>query len=142
MSKAVKVLNLFSTLLFAGILLLVYSFLPISVDLNLDFISNIHKQQFFYYVFLIFILLNFLLRVILRFGAKGVDETLYGWLYLLIFIVNFYMTLLVGFVGVLNNTNHINPSSYAYLNYMGPLAVIAWFAGYIFLLFKKMKTSS
>lgn len=135
MNKAVKVLNFFSSILFAMILLLVYAYLPISVDLNIDEIGNIHKHQFFYYSIVIFIVYNLLLRVIFHFGLKGAIDQLSSWFQLLIFCLNVYFTFLIGFVGVWNNATHVSPQGYAYLNYLGPILLASWFFGLAYNLF-------
>lgn len=137
MIKAVRVLNLFSTLLFAAILLLVYAYLPISVDLNLQGIGEMHKQDFFYNAIIIFLVLNILLRVIVKIGLRKLETNLNAWVSAIIFILNLYLTLIIGFIGVWNNSTSIEPSDYAYLNYMGPVLLIIWVVGLIFLVFKK-----
>lgn len=137
MNKAVKVLNLFSTLLFGAILLLVYAFLPISVDLNLQEMGVMHKQDFFFNAIVIFLALNIILRLILTVGLRNIRPDIHAWASAFIFIVNFYLTLLIGFIGVWNNSTHISPSSYAYLNFMGPALLIIWAVGLIFLFLKK-----
>jgi len=137
MIKAVRVLNLFSTILFAGILLLIYAFLPISVDLNLQGIGDMHRQDFFYNAIILFLVFNVLLRLIITVGLKQLRPVLQAWSSLFITIFNVYLTLIIGFIGVWNNSTHIAPSSYAYLNYMGPLFIIFWIGGLIFLAFKK-----
>ncbi|MEQ9403778.1 MAG: hypothetical protein RIM99_09350 [Cyclobacteriaceae bacterium] len=137
MIKAVKVLNVASTFMFVVILLLIYAYLPISVDLNIDGVENIHKHRFFYYSITAFIGINILLRIILNLGFKGTSENVLAWMTGLIFILNVYLTFLVGFVGVWNNATHISPSNYAYLNFLGPVFVFFWFGGLIFLVVKK-----
>ncbi len=133
MVNAIKVLNVFSTLLFAAILLLVYSYLPINVDLNVDGVSAVHKQTLFYQLLVAFILINVLVRLLLHFGFRQMVGVMKSWITGLIFIVNFYLTLLVGFIGVWNNSTHISPEGYGYLNYIGPVFVAIWVAGLIFL---------
>lgn len=137
MIKAVKVLNITSTGLFTIILVLIYAYLPISVDLNIDGVGNIHKQRFFYYAASAFVVVNILLRVILNLGFKSASENLFAWLMSLIFIMNLYLTFIVGFVGVWNNSTHISPGNYSYLNYLGPFFIIIWVGGLIFLVVKK-----
>lgn len=137
MIKVVKVLNLFSTLLFAAILLMVYAYLPINVDLNMQGMSDMHKQDFFYNALIIFLVFNILLRLIVKVGLKNLRPQLNSWSSALIFILNFYLTLIVGFIGVWNNATSISPGDYAYLNYMGPVLLIFWAVGLIFLVFKK-----
>ena len=137
MINAIKVLNTFSVLLFAVVLLLVYSYLPIQVDLNIDGVSSIHKQTLFYQLFGGFIVLNLLLRVTINVGFRQITGLLKAWITILIFIVNFYLALIVGFIGVWNNATHISPEGYNYLNYLGPVFVVIWVGGLIFLVFKK-----
>jgi len=136
MIKAVKVLNVFSVILFAGVLLLVYAYLPIKVDLKNDLINPMNKQHFFYYAVTIFILGNLFLRVIFHFGLKGLNAEIVGWFTLLIFAVNFYLSVLIGFIGVLNNPNSVEASSFAYLTYLGPILILGWIIGLIILFFK------
>lgn len=137
MIKAIKVLNVFSILLFAAILLLVYAYLPISVDLNVKGISGIHKQTLFYQILGAFVVINVLLRLIINLGFRSLMPIRRAWVTGLIFIVNFYFVLLVGFVGVWNNSTHIAPEGYAYLNFIGPILLIVWVLGLIFLAFRK-----
>lgn len=137
MIKAVKVLNLFSTLLFAAILLMVYAFLPVSVDLNIEGVGTVHKQELFYQALIGFLAINILLRLVIFYGFRGFRPTLLAWTSSLIFVVNFYFTVLIGFIGVWNNATSISPSSYGYLNTIGPLLLIVWVVGLIFLVIKK-----
>jgi len=137
MIKVVKVLNLFSILLFAAVLLLVYAYLPIEVKLNLEEIGSIHKQNFFYYSIGIFLLANLILRLIINLGLRSWTGLKKAWLSLLIFCINVYFSLLVGFIGVLNNSTHISPESYSYLTNIGPVVLLFWLVGLIFLAFKK-----
>lgn len=132
MISAIKVLNVFSTLLFAAILLLVYAYLPVSVDLNIDGVSPVHKQTFFYQLLVLFVVLNILLRVTLNLGLRRQAGLFKSWATGLIFIVNFYFTLLIGFVGVWNNAAHVSPEGYGYLNYIGPVLILVWLFGLFF----------
>lgn len=137
MIKAVKVLNLFSMLLFAAILLLVYAYLPISVNLNVDGVSSIHKQDFFYQALIGFLALNILLRMVIFYALRSIPALLLSWVSSFIFVINFYFTLLIGFIGVWNNSTHVSPSSYSYLNILGPVLLVIWVVGLIFLAFRK-----
>ncbi|WP_424960990.1 hypothetical protein [Ekhidna sp.] len=136
MIKAIKVLNRISVLLFSAIFLLVYAYLPIAVDLGIDEVGQLHKQNFFYYFFGAFMVINILLRVTTNLGTRHLKEEISSWIRSIVFIVNFYLTTMVGFIGVLNNTNHISPESYAYLSYLGPTLLIIWVIGLIFLFVK------
>ncbi len=137
MIKAVKILNLVSVFLFTVVLVLIYAYLPISVDLNIDGIENIHKHRFFYYSGAAFLIVNILVRVILNLGFKSISENVLAWMMSLIFIMNIYLTFIIGFVGVWNNSTHISPTNYAYLNFLGPFFIIVWVVGLIFLVVKR-----
>ena len=136
MIKAIKVLNRISVLLFAAIFLLVYAYLPIAVDLGVEGIKPVHKQSFFYYYFGAFIGVNIILRVATGSTIRNLNEEIGSWIRSIIFILNFYLTTIIGFIGVLNNSTHISPQSYAYLNYLGPVFLLIWLIGLIFLLVK------
>ena len=137
MIKAIKVLNLFSIFLFAAILLLIYAYLPIQVELSVDGIGQLHKQTFFYYVFVSFIVLNIVLRFVANTLQRSLTDKKSSWVRSIIFILNFYFTTIIGFIGVINNSTHISPNNYAYLTYLGPVFLVTWLIGLIFLLIKK-----
>lgn len=137
MIKAIKVFNSISVLLFSVILLLVHAYLPIMVDVNVEGIQDLHKQIFFYYAFGTFVVVNILIRMGVSLGSRNLNENLAAWIRAILFIINFYLASMVGFIGVLNNTGHINPGSYAYLNYLGPIFLIIWVIGLFFFIFKK-----
>ncbi|WP_420578426.1 hypothetical protein [Ekhidna sp.] len=139
MTKAIKVLNRFSILLFSAIFLLVYAYLPISVDMEIEGVKQLHKQHFFYYFFGAFMVLNIALKVATSYGTKNMNEELSAWSRSIVFILNFYFTTIVGFIGVLNNSTHINPGDYAYLTYLGPALLLIWVIGLIFLFIRKSK---
>ena len=141
MIKAIKVLNSISVLLFSVILLLVYAYLPIMVDLNVEGVKDVHKQTFFYYAFGAFVIINVIVRIGVTPGSRNLSENLAAWVRAILFIINFYMASLVGFIGVLNNTGHINPASYGYLNFLGPAFLVIWIVGLIFFIFKKNQNS-
>jgi len=137
MIKAIRTLTVFSVLLFAAVLLLIYAYLPIQVDLNVQGLSSMHKQTFFYQTLIAFLVVNILLRLVIRVGFRSLEGLTKAWINLLIFIVNFYFTLLVGFVGVWNNATSITPSSYSYLNFIGPVLLVIWVVGLIYFILQK-----
>ncbi|WP_436516470.1 hypothetical protein [Ekhidna sp. To15] len=137
MIKAIKVFNSISVLLFSVILLLVYAYLPIMVDMNIEGVKDLHKQTFFFYAFGSFIVINIIIRMGATLGSRNLKEDLAAWIRAILFIVNFYLASMVGFIGVINNTGHINPSSFAYLNFLGPLFLLIWVIGLIFFISKK-----
>ncbi len=146
MIKTVNFLRFLSIVLFLIILGLVYAFLPITVQLTEETNQlTVHKSSFFYYTIAFFLVVNLfvtLMTAILKplLMRKGGDE-LTAWFNSLSFVINIYFTLLVGFVGVLNNQTHVSISSYAYLNYLGPLILASWIIGFFYLIVKKKPTS-
>ncbi|MEO9870920.1 hypothetical protein [Ekhidna sp.] len=137
MIKAVKVLNAVSVFLFTVILLVIYAYLPIMVDLSLEGVKGMHKQTFFYYAFGGFVTVNIILRIGINLGSRNLSTDLTAWIRTIIFIVNFYLTTLIGFLGVLNNASSIDPSNYAYLNYLGPIFLVFWIIGLFFFILQK-----
>ena len=133
----IKVLNSISVLIFSVTLLIIYAYMPVMVDLNVEGVRDLHKQTFFYSAFGGFVIVNILLRTGVAFGSRNLSAGLASWIRTIIFIVNFYLTSLTGFIGVMNNAASINPSSYAYLNYLGPVFSGIWMIGLIFFIFKK-----
>jgi hypothetical protein len=141
MIKAVKVLNRISTILFVIVLLTTYAYLPISVNINIEEIGDLHKQSFFYYGVVAFISVNLLIRVILHFGIKTLSENFQAWITSLICIFNMYLSFLIVYIGVWNNQGHINPSIFSTFTLFGPILMIIWIFGVIFLFVKKSRTT-
>ncbi len=137
MIKAVKILNLFSVLLFTSILLLIYAYLPIQVELYLEEVKSLHKQTLFYYVFAAFIVLNVSLIVITNLLLKKLSEIISAWVKSFIFVVNFYLTTLIAFIGVINNATHLKIEDFVYLMYVSPIILALWCIGLIYLWIKK-----
>lgn len=137
MIKAIKVLNAVSVLLFSVVLLGTYAYLPVMVDVQIDGVGDIHKQTLFYYFFAAFVVINILLRVGLSFFSSGRSEDWVAWIRTIIFVVNFYLSAIFGFIGVSNNTTSVSPEDFAYLNYLGPVFLGVWLVGLIFFLLKK-----
>lgn len=142
MVRAVKILKILSALLFLGTLLYVYSLLPVMVNIYPDAMGwELHKEYFFYGILIVFIIINVFLLFIERMITPIItsDEVL-SWVRGLAFVVNIYISLLIGYVGVINNQGSFQPSSYIYLNYLGPILIFAWISGLIFLIRKNNKT--
>tara|TARA_B100000609_G_scaffold188723_1_gene175132 strand:+ start:382 stop:801 length:420 start_codon:yes stop_codon:yes gene_type:complete len=138
MLKVVNLTKFFSGILFLFILLLVYAYMPIMVKLDPEATTQVHKENFFYFGLALFTALNTLIlfaQSMINKRLKG--EVLQSWIGGFTFVFNLYLTFLIGFLGVLNNPSHIEASSYAYLNWLGPFMIFSWFIGLIFILLKK-----
>lgn len=142
MVKAVRILTLFSFLFFLVILLLVYAFLPIMVKLDFEGMLEVNKESFFYYTLSGFVVINLLAALVRKLSAPYFhSEESNAWSNSFAFVFNVSMTLMIGFVGVLNNPAHIKPTSYAYLNYLSPILFLVWISGLIFIVLRNRKTA-
>lgn len=139
MVKVVNFLKFLSITLFLGILLLVYAYLPIQVNLETSTDGlQLHKETFFYYTITGFVVINIVLLAFQKLNEKRlVGEPLKAWMSGLGFVVNIYLTLIIGFIGVINNATHLDPAGFAYLNYLGPFLLVVWVVGLFYLLFSK-----
>ena len=125
--------------IFVGILSLVYANMPISVDLNAFSLPNIHKQQFFIYAIIAFCVVNAVLRLPLDYLFKGLKSEVYAWILAIVCVLNLYLTFIMGFVGSMNNNNAVEARDFIYLNFLGPLLVVAWIVGLIYQLIQSKK---
>ena len=146
MVKVVSVVRFFSILLFLGVLAFVYAYLPVQVKLLPE--GNdllVSRDTFFYSVASIFLLVNVafvILSRVLEKPLRRISEELFMWLKAGSPAVNIYITLLVGFVGVINNPLHISARSYGYLNILGPLALLLWIGGLLYSALKAKRLPS
>lgn len=146
MIKTVKFLRVLSVILFLGTLALVYAYLPIQVQLTEE--KNqlvIHRENFFYFAVVFFLVINLLAVLMTNLLSPWVmlkgGEQAVAWLAGLGFVINIYLSMLMGFIGVLNNQAHVSTSGFAYLNYIGPVLILVWIIG-IFYLIKSPKESA
>ena len=143
MKKVLRVVKFLTVLLFLITLLSVYAFLPDEVSFQMYDITA-SKQSFFYYTLIFFCLLNFLLSSLSWF-YKRIEEPNYKkrllkeWVISLPIPVNAYATFVIAYIGIINNAESVNPDSYAYLLYLGPLLVIGWGVALLKILFRPGK---
>ena len=135
MIKAVGIVRFLSLVLFLGGTGLVYAYLSPQVELSMGAEAWVVTRDTFFYVALgTFVLINIALRVLSQnvrknLGRDWQDKTL-AWFLAIVPIVNIYITLLIGFVGVINNPTHVSTTSFAYLNFFGPLLILVWVIGF------------
>lgn len=139
MLKAVNLLKVLSVLLFLGVLLVVYAYSPIMVKLRPDTPDlQLHKENFFYFGIAFFAIINIALLAFQRMYEKSIQKTeVKAWVRGFTFVINLYLAFIIGFIGVINNTNHLKPEGWAYLNYLGPILIFVWIVGLIYLIIKK-----
>lgn len=134
MLKAAKVLNRISVFLFVIVLLTCYAYMPISVHMIIEEIGDLHKQTFFYYAVSSFLILNILVRIIIHFGIKNLAEDLQSWITSLIFICNIYLIFQIIYLAVWNNQGHIDPAYFSGFTLIGPILLIVWIFGLIYII--------
>ncbi len=143
MLRVVSFLKFLSILLFLIILVLVYAYLPVMADLTADSSQlQIRKEDFFYFSVTIFVVINIAMLGFQKLiEPKIASMDLKAWLRGLAFVINIYLTLLTGFIGVINNSGHLNAAGFSYLNYFGPFLIFSWVIGLIYLILKGLKTA-
>lgn len=139
MLKAVNLLKLLSILIFLGALVLVYAYSPGMVRLRPDAPElQLHRESFFYFAIAIFVVINVALLAFQKLYEKSIaKEEVQAWVRGFTFVINLYLSFIVGFIGVINNLNHLKMESWNYLNYLGPALIFIWITGFIYLIFKK-----
>ena len=146
MVKAVGIVRFLSFALFLGAMGLVYAYLSPKVELGMGPKAwVVNKETFFYTALATFIIVNIVLRILTQYMKNSLaqsweDKTL-AWFLAIVPIVNIYVSLLVGFVGVLNNPTHVSTTSYAYLNFFGPALLFVWVIGFGTQFIKEKKTT-
>ncbi|MFT5642398.1 MAG: hypothetical protein ACI9A7_002507 [Cyclobacteriaceae bacterium] len=142
MLRVLNLVKVVSAFIFLGILLLVYAYLPVMVEITPDqSLPKVQKEDWFYYAIAIFLMVNLFLFIIQKMTEPLIErEDIKAMLRGFAFVINFYMTCLIGFVGVINNTTSVSLSSYAYLNFIGPVFIVGWIVGLIVVINSKAKT--
>lgn len=146
MLKTIRLLRNLSSVLFLGILTLVYAYLPVMVRLDPEgnFVE-LHRSDFFYYAIGVFLVINIITWALTRLGTTMLagkrSEDSVAWFNALPVLINFYLTLLAGFIGVFNNPGVSYAKNFAYLNYIGPVLIFVWLFGFIYLLNRKIGDS-
>ncbi|MBV6645563.1 MAG: hypothetical protein KI790_08950 [Cyclobacteriaceae bacterium] len=143
MVKVINLVRILSIVLFLIILALVYAYLPVMVQLQPGSRELLLNREYFFYcgagLFLVINVFIWLLLKLISPLTTNSSEPVLAWLNALPFVINVYLTLLVGFVGVINNQLHISTKSYAYLNYLGPFLLFVWLSGVFYMLFVRRK---
>ncbi|MEQ8470437.1 MAG: hypothetical protein RIC35_04595 [Marinoscillum sp.] len=139
MLRVVNFLKVLSIILFLAILLLVYAYSPVMVNLfegNSDL--QLNRETFFYFGITVFVVINIVLLAFQKLFEKNIrNDEVRSWVRGLGFVINIYLTLIVGFIGVLNNGAHLSAAGFAYLNYLGPFLIFSWICGLFYLLYAK-----
>ena len=130
MNKVLKILKFLTVVLFLITILSVYAFLPREVSLYIGDLQ-VSKEYFFYASLILFCVLNFLFSSLAWFYQRIKEENpkrqqLKDWLTSLPVPINGYLLFMIAYIGIINNPESVNPDSYAYLLYLGPVLVVIW----------------
>ena len=138
MLKSVNLLKGLSILIFLGTLVLVYAYAPVMIKLEISSGLELHRESFFYFSMAFVLVVNLALLGFERmFEPRIHSEPLKAWVRGLTFVINFYFALIIAFVGVINNPQHLSVAGFSYLNYIGPVLIATWILGLAYLIYKK-----
>lgn len=137
MFQFAKVVRLVTYFLFLTILLLVYAYVPLTLDVQMDGIGRVGRSFFFYSALGVFLVLHFALYFLrVQIDRMGVGLWVRFAIHALPSVLFFSLTLLIGYVGILNNAQDIEPARYFYLNYLSAGLPLIWLAGFLFVVAK------
>lgn len=158
MQRILKFVSRVSILVFLGMLLYVYAFLPEMVDLYIDASGaaaiSVDKEVFFYGAIGIFLVINLVTSLFSRMVgmmpvmSKGLLRTstmkanLLLWCHGLAIILNAFMLFSVTFIGLYYNDEHFNIKYFSFLVYLGPVMLVLWFFVLFYFLLIDSKNSS
>ena len=139
MLQASKFIRVFTAFFFLAILLMVYGYLPLTLDVNIAGFDRLGREFFFYGCLGFFFILN-LITYFFRHQADKSDMGYYQKtvIHLLPSVLYFAMTLLIGYLGAINNSQALDASSYGYLTYLSSALLIIWFFSFLFTYIKKL----
>lgn len=146
MIKMVNLIRVLSIILYLLVLGLVYAYLPVMVKLiPVDQTMLIHREYFFYYAVGVFFVVNGfswgLIKILNPLILIKRGELATAWFNLIAVVLNLYLVFILGFIGVLNNPQHVSSVGFSYLNYMGPVLLIIWMVGFFYVSVSKKSTS-
>jgi len=138
MFQFAKVLRIFITIFFVVVLLTMYAYMPLTVDVNIDAIGRVGRNFFFYSAMSTFVVLS-LVFYFFRFyvDRAGVGMWVRLMVHLLPAVMFFSLSLLIGYLGVYNNSQDIVPSTFNYLYYLSAVLALGWFFTFLFVLITK-----
>lgn len=153
MSRNIRIVRTFSIVVFLGVLLYVYAYLPEQVGIDADatdeFSTFIGKEAFFYFAIASFILVNIIFIVFGNlmqmipvssggfFVSEDFKERIHNWFSSFGLIINLFFISVVAFVGFFNNADYFHISSFSIFAYLGQALIFIWIVLFFFLLRKR-----
>jgi hypothetical protein len=138
MFQIAKVVRLVFIFFFLVVLLFIYAYLPLTIDIGIEEIGRVGRGLFFYTTvgaFMTFYLITYFLKYYV--DRQGIGQYQRLFVHLLPAVLYFAMTLLIAFIGVNNNADDIRPSTFYYLNYLCVVILVGWIFGFLFVLIKR-----
>ena len=146
MIKIVGIIRALSIVLFLITLGLVYAYLPVTVKVLPNQVDlMLHTSSVFYYAVAFFVVINLFTWRLVRLTnplllLKRVDVVT-AWFNALVPILNVYFSMIIAYMGVLNNPLSVSAQGFAYLNYIGPVLLLIWLVMFFYLSVNKKSTS-
>lgn len=138
MFQIAKVVRLVFIFFFLVVLLFIYAYLPLTIDVGVDEIGRVGRNTFFYTTIGTFVGLYFITHFLRYYvDRQGIGEWQRLYVHILPAVMYFTLTLLIGFIGVNNNSDDIRPSTFYYLNYISVFLIFAWIIGFLFVLVRR-----
>ncbi len=153
MQRILKFTRLLSIILFLGVLLFVYAYLPEQVGIDADaqneFSTFIDKEVFFYVAVTIFLLVNIIFVVfanlmqMLKVSSDGFfrsdefKESIHNWFISFGLVINLFLISVVAFIGFFNNADYYNIASFSAFAYVGQAMIFIWIVLFFYLLMRR-----
>ncbi len=137
MLKVFKVLRIFSVIIFLIVLTLSYAYIPLTIDSGWEAIDRVGRGQFFYGFLGLFVAMGAMFYFLIFYVEnREKHDNVRAMIHVLPFIFNLSLTLIVGSIGLRNNTQGVDAALFNYLNYLAAALPILWFFALIFSLVK------
>lgn len=140
-------------ILFLGVLLFVYAYLPEQVGVSADEYDKpnafIGRELFFYSFLVVFSLVNLIFVLAGKllgslavgeksfFASKGFKDRMTTWLIGLGVVINIFIIITVAFLGLFNNADYYHISQFSMLAYLGQAIIFIWIVLFFYLLIKR-----
>jgi hypothetical protein len=162
--RFIKLLQIISVIIFLGVLILVYAYLPQQVGFSIGrsglLSENISREYFFYGMLAAFVISNILCIGLGKaleqlpartatpgrgavFFNEATKNAVIGWIKSFCFILNAVFIFGLMYVGMLNNAESIKGNNFGLFLFIGPVLVVIWLLLLIFIIIRqKIKSSA
>jgi hypothetical protein len=155
--RFIKLIQIISVVIFLGVLIIVYAYLPQEVGFSQDrsglLIHQISKEYFFYGMLTMFVISNVLCiglgkaleHLPTRTATSGggtvhfnaaTKNAVIGWIKSFSFILNAVFIFGLMYIGILNNIESIKINNFGFFLFVGPVLVVIWLLMLVFILLR------